>query len=43
VQLHGGMGVTDEFGVSHYFKRLVAFEMRFGSTDTHLERYAQQL
>jgi alkylation response protein AidB-like acyl-CoA dehydrogenase len=40
VQLHGGMGVTDEFAVSHYFKRLVAFEVRFGSTEAHLERYA---
>jgi alkylation response protein AidB-like acyl-CoA dehydrogenase len=40
VQLHGGMGMTDELAVSHYFKRLVAFEMRFGSTDEHLERYA---
>jgi alkylation response protein AidB-like acyl-CoA dehydrogenase len=39
VQLHGGMGVTDELGVSHYFKRLLAFELRFGSTDAHLERY----
>jgi alkylation response protein AidB-like acyl-CoA dehydrogenase len=43
VQLHGGMGVTDELAVSHYFKRLLAAEMRFGSTETHLERYAQFL
>jgi alkylation response protein AidB-like acyl-CoA dehydrogenase len=43
VQLHGGMGVTDELGVSHYFKRLLAAAARFGSTDTHLERYAQML
>lgn len=40
VQLHGGMGVTDELAVSHYFKRLLAFEVRFGSTEAHLERYA---
>ncbi|WP_136417479.1 acyl-CoA dehydrogenase family protein [Herbaspirillum sp. ST 5-3] len=43
VQLHGGMGVTDELDVSHYFKRLMAIEMQFGNTDQHLESYAQQL
>ncbi|RJG06896.1 acyl-CoA dehydrogenase [Noviherbaspirillum cavernae] len=43
VQLHGGMGVTDELDVSHYFKRLMAIEMQFGSTDQHLELYAAQL
>ncbi|MGH8328337.1 MAG: acyl-CoA dehydrogenase family protein, partial [Steroidobacteraceae bacterium] len=43
VQLHGGMGMTDELSVSHYFKRLLACEVRFGSTDAHLERYAAEL
>ena len=43
VQLHGGMGVTDELDVSHYFKRLMAIEMQFGSTDTHLEQVAASL
>ncbi|MGH8809272.1 MAG: acyl-CoA dehydrogenase family protein, partial [Noviherbaspirillum sp.] len=43
VQLHGGMGVTDELDVSHYFKRLMAIELQFGSTDQHLESYAVQL
>ncbi|WP_194723401.1 acyl-CoA dehydrogenase family protein [Noviherbaspirillum malthae] len=43
VQLHGGMGVTDELDVSHYFKRLMAIELQFGNTDTHLEQYAAQL
>lgn len=43
VQLHGGMGVTDELDVSHYFKRLMAIEMQFGNTDVHLENYAQRL
>ena len=43
VQLHGGMGVTDELDVSHYFKRLMAIELQFGSTDLHLEQYAAQL
>ncbi|NMM38246.1 MAG: acyl-CoA dehydrogenase [Glaciimonas sp.] len=43
VQLHGGMGVTDELDVSHYFKRLMAIELQFGSTDHHLELFARQL
>jgi alkylation response protein AidB-like acyl-CoA dehydrogenase len=43
VQLHGGMGVTDELNVSHYFKRLMAIELQSGSTDHHLALYARQL
>jgi len=43
VQLHGGMGMTDELDVSHYFKRLLAFELRCGTTDQHLEAYREQL
>jgi alkylation response protein AidB-like acyl-CoA dehydrogenase len=43
VQLHGGMGVTDELDVSHYFKRLMAIELQFGSTDHHLEMVASRL
>jgi alkylation response protein AidB-like acyl-CoA dehydrogenase len=37
VQLHGGMGMTDELDVSHCFKRLLAFELRNGTTDEHFE------
>lgn len=36
VQLHGGMGMTDELDVSHCFRRLLAFELRLGTTDEHL-------
>ncbi len=36
VQLHGGIGVTDEYIVSHYFKKLTAMEMAFGDTLHHL-------
>lgn len=36
VQLHGGMGMSDELGISHCFKRLLAFELRMGSTEEHL-------
>ena len=39
VQLHGGMGMTDELAVSHYFKRATLIESAFGSTDHHLARY----
>ncbi|MEA3198394.1 MAG: hypothetical protein QOF32_2446 [Gammaproteobacteria bacterium] len=40
VQLHGGMGMTDELQVSHWFKRLTAAQLMFGDSDTHLQRYA---
>ncbi len=39
VQLHGGMGVTDELWVSHAFKRLAALELSLGDTEHHLERF----
>ena len=35
-QLHGGIGVTDEYIGSHYFKRLTMLEMAFGDTMHHL-------
>jgi len=41
IQLHGGMGVTDELAVSHYFKRATRIESQFGSTDHHLARYTR--
>ncbi len=41
VQLHGGMGMTEELAIGHYFKRLTALQFEFGSTDHHLTRYAQ--
>ncbi len=39
VQLHGGMGVTDELDVAHYFKRLIMIDVLFGNAGHHLERY----
>ena len=39
VQLHGGMGVTDEIAVSHLFRRLTALEMALGDTAHHLEQF----
>jgi alkylation response protein AidB-like acyl-CoA dehydrogenase len=40
VQIHGGMGMTDELAVSHAFRRATAIELELGSTDFHLARYA---
>lgn len=42
VQLHGGMGVTDELPASHLFKRLTMIELTLGDTDHHLARFAAQ-
>jgi hypothetical protein len=39
IQLHGGMGMTDEMPIGHYFKRATTIEAEFGSTDHHLSRY----
>ncbi len=41
VQLHGGMGMTEELAVGHYFKRLTAVQYEYGSTDAHRTRYAR--
>jgi len=41
VQLHGGMGMTEELAIGHYFKRLTALQYEFGSTDFHRARYAK--
>jgi len=40
VQLHGGMGMTDELMLSHWFKRLTAIEISGGDSDTHLQRFS---
>lgn len=40
IQLHGGIGMTDELAAGHYFKRLVAIERSFGDSEHHLDRFA---
>lgn len=40
VQLHGGMGMTEELRVGHYFKRLIVIDALFGNADHHLQRFA---
>jgi alkylation response protein AidB-like acyl-CoA dehydrogenase len=39
VQLHGGMGMTDEMMISHYFKRLTAIDLTMGDADFHLQQF----
>jgi alkylation response protein AidB-like acyl-CoA dehydrogenase len=41
VQLHGGMGMTDELPLGSYFKRATAIEREFGDVDHHLRRHAR--
>jgi alkylation response protein AidB-like acyl-CoA dehydrogenase len=43
VQLHGGMGMTDELMVSHYFKRLTSIDLTLGDSDFHTQRFAATL
>jgi alkylation response protein AidB-like acyl-CoA dehydrogenase len=43
IQLHGGIGVTDEYIASHYFKRLTVLEMTFGDTLHHLGEVSDRM
>jgi alkylation response protein AidB-like acyl-CoA dehydrogenase len=43
VQMHGGIGVTDEYIGSHYFKKLTQLEMTFGDTMHHLGEVSQRM
>jgi len=40
VQMHGGIGITDEYAGGHYFKRLTLIDRTFGDADHHLARFA---
>lgn len=40
VQMHGGIGITDELDVSHYYRRLMVIGTLFGNRDFHLQRFA---
>jgi alkylation response protein AidB-like acyl-CoA dehydrogenase len=40
VQLHGGMGMTEELKISHTFRRLTVLAAQFGDADYHLARFA---
>jgi len=41
VQLHGGMGMTDELNIGHYFKRISSINIQFGDPAFHVLRFAQ--
>jgi alkylation response protein AidB-like acyl-CoA dehydrogenase len=43
IQLHGGIGVTDEVAASHYFKRLTMLELTFGDTLHHLGEVSERM
>lgn len=42
IQLHGGVGVTMEYAISHYFKRMTVNDMLFGNADHHLKTIAER-
>ncbi len=39
IQIHGGNGMTDEYAIGHYFKRLTIFDNEFGNIDHHMKRH----
>jgi alkylation response protein AidB-like acyl-CoA dehydrogenase len=41
VQIHGGMGVTWDLDIAHFFKRLTAIDLLFGNADYHLDKYVE--
>jgi alkylation response protein AidB-like acyl-CoA dehydrogenase len=41
IQLHGGIGMTDECSIGHYYKRLMMIDILFGTQDYHASRYEQ--
>jgi len=41
IQLHGGMGMTEELNIGHYFKRLTMIDTLFGNVDFHLKRFGE--
>ena len=41
IQTHGGIGITQELAIGHYFKRATMIEGQFGSADYHLDRFEQ--
>ena len=43
IQVHGGYGLTDEYAVSHYFRRLMSLEKHYGDLIRHVERFGDSL
>ncbi|MEI4509410.1 acyl-CoA dehydrogenase family protein [Sphingopyxis sp. CCNWLW253] len=43
IQVHGGYGLTDEYAISHYFRRLMVLEKQYGDLNDHVDRFADSL
>ena len=43
VQVHGGYGLTDEYAIGHYFRRLMCLEKQFGDLHGHVERFGDSI
>jgi alkylation response protein AidB-like acyl-CoA dehydrogenase len=41
IQNHGGMGMTEELAVSHFFKRITMLDLLLGNVDYHVDRFRQ--
>jgi alkylation response protein AidB-like acyl-CoA dehydrogenase len=39
IQTHGGIGITQELAIGHYFKRATMIESQFGNADFHFDRF----
>jgi alkylation response protein AidB-like acyl-CoA dehydrogenase len=40
IQLHGGIGVTEEYALGRHFRRVLAYDLRHGTAATHIARFA---
>lgn len=43
IQVHGGYGLTDEYAIGHYFRRLMCLEKHFGDLSMHVERFGSSV
>jgi len=43
IQVHGGYGLTDEYAISHHFRRLMALEKQYGDLYAHTERFGEHV
>lgn len=41
IQIHGGYGVTDEYAISHFYRRLFSLERQFGDSEFYLKSLAR--
>jgi len=43
IQVHGGYGLTDEYAIGHYFRRLMCIEKQYGDLIRHGERFGDSI